>query len=44
MPRSQAFPLLTPDVLKQFLEQQYELRENALIRNFIKWVRKAAKK
>jgi Uma2 family endonuclease len=43
MPRSKAFPLLTPAILERFLVQQYELRENEIIRNFLAWVRKAAK-
>ena len=43
MPRSKAFPLLTPAVVERFLAEQFELPENEIIRNFLAWVRKAAK-
>jgi Uma2 family endonuclease len=43
MPRSKAFPLLTPAVIERFLAQQFELPENEIVRKFLAWVRKSAK-
>jgi Uma2 family endonuclease len=42
--RSLAFPFLTPAVVSSFLAQRQDVSENTLIRRFVAWVRKAAKK
>lgn len=36
---SQALPLLTADVILQFIQRRYTLSENALVKEFRKWIR-----
>lgn len=40
---SQSFPLISPDILEGYLSQRFDVSENALIKKFLIWLRKAAK-